>query len=109
MKAGQTLNQKESRSIQPSLRELQKSGLGAADNSSAEILPECRNNNNSDFSKTFYCEECYFKDHEGHSDNGSIKSMLTKEYQAWKALSDRPDQLKALWEKNYSSYGHLVK
>ena len=86
-----------------------RSGLSAADNSSADLLPGFKSNNNSVLSKTFYCEECYFKDHESHSDNGSIKSMLTKEYQAWKALSDRPDQLKALWERNYSNYGHMVR
>lgn len=35
--------------------------------------------------------------------------MLTKEYQGWKSLSNRLDELKALWERNYNNYGHLVK
>ena len=86
-----------------------KSGLGASDNGGTDILNEYKNRSNTDFSKMFYCEECYFKDHESHCDNGSIKSMLTKEYQAWKALADRPDQLKSLWEKNYGNYGQLVR
>ena len=77
--------------------------------STEEIINEYKSYNSSDARRTFYCEECFFKDHESHSDSGSIKSMLTKEYQQWKVLADRLDTIKALWERNYGNYSHLVK
>ena len=86
-----------------------KSGFVTHNISTAEIMNEYKTYNYSSARCTFYCEECFFQDHESHTDSGSIKSMLTKEYQEWKVLSDRLDTIKALWERNYGNYSHLIK
>lgn len=54
------------------------------------------------------CGQCYFKEHEGHEDSGSIKSLLTREYHIWKSISERPDELLARYEQLHSKYSTLI-
>jgi hypothetical protein len=63
----------------------------------------------------FSCSECFFARHEmmctdeNHIGVGSIKSLLTREYQRWSALAQRPNEIQALYNKNVKQYGYLIK
>jgi hypothetical protein len=65
------------------------------------------------FHSHFVCDKCYFKDHENTCANpmsvgvGSIKSLLTREYQQWGALSQRVTKITSIYEQNLSKYGQL--